>query len=201
MIQLFPAKCCNEILRCSGSVWAGIVTNHHNTLAKHTTLLILDRATQQKPAWNVEHWEKKSTSRKPFLSQNNLHMIFRDEVVCLNFAFVGDEVSLHSMDCCFDRGVACSTHVSSPVTTQLEKLLSSSLYCVGKSNALACRFKLCTSVSIFGTQCEHNFRNLSLSDTIKWRSDCEIWGKCRVSDVMVNHLFFLIFSSTAPNKS
>jgi len=45
----------------------------------------------------------------PFLSQNSMHMIFRVEVVCLNFVFVGDEVCLHSMDCCFDSGVACDT--------------------------------------------------------------------------------------------
>ena len=32
MIELFPAKCC-EILRCGGSVWAGVVMNHHNTPA------------------------------------------------------------------------------------------------------------------------------------------------------------------------
>jgi len=74
-------------------------------------------------------------------------------------------------------------------------------YCVRKSNALACRFNLCSSVSIFGTQREHNFRNLSLSDTILWRSDREIWGKCRESDVMVNCLFSVIFSSTARTKS
>jgi len=28
MIELFPAKCCDEILRCGGSVWAGVVMNH-----------------------------------------------------------------------------------------------------------------------------------------------------------------------------
>ena len=43
MIELFPAKCRDEILQC---VWAGIVMNHHNTLAKHATSLSLDRATQ-----------------------------------------------------------------------------------------------------------------------------------------------------------
>jgi len=39
------------------------------------------------------------------------------------------------------------------------------------------------------------------SDTILWRSDREIWGKCRESGVMVNLLFSLIFSSTARTKS
>jgi len=39
------------------------------------------------------------------------------------------------------------------------------------------------------------------SDTILWRCDREIWGKCRESGVMVNHLFSLIFPSTARTKS
>ena len=76
--------------------------------------------------------------------------------------------------------------MSCPVTTWLKKLSPSSQYCVRKSNALACCFNLCSSISIFGTQRAHNFRNLSLSDTISWRSDREIWRKCRESDVMVN---------------
>jgi hypothetical protein len=40
MIELFPAKCRDEILRCGGSVWAGILMKHHNTLTKHATLLV-----------------------------------------------------------------------------------------------------------------------------------------------------------------
>ena len=137
----------------------------------------------------------------PFLFQNTVHMIFWVEVVCLNFVFVGDEVCLHSMDCCFDSGVACNTHVSSPVNVRLKKLLPSSLHRFRKSNALACRFNLCSSVSILSTQRAHNFQNLSLSDTISWRSDREIWGKCRESHIVVNRLFSLIFSTTASTKS
>ena len=38
MIELFPAKCCDEILRCGGSVWAGVVMNHHNTPANPSSL-------------------------------------------------------------------------------------------------------------------------------------------------------------------
>jgi hypothetical protein len=92
-------------------------------------------------------------NRTLFLSQNTVHMIFPVEIVCLNFVFVGNEVCLHSVDCCFDSGTACDTHVLFPVTTQLKKLSPSSLYHVRKSNALACRFNLRSSVSIFGTQC------------------------------------------------
>ena len=137
----------------------------------------------------------------PFLSQNIVHMTFRVEVVCLNFVFVGDEVCFHSMDCCFHLGSSCNTHVSSPVTTWLNKFMLSSLYCVRKSNILVCRFNFCSSVSNFGTQCAHNFRNSTLSDSISWRSDSEIWGKCRGSDVTVNHLLSVILSSNAHTKS
>ena len=105
------------------------------------------------------------------------------------------------MDCCFDLGASCNTHVSFPVTTRLKKFSPSSLYRVRKSNILTCRFNLCSSVSIFGTQRAHNFRNLSLSDTISWRSDSEIWGKCKESGVMVNRLFSLIFSWTVRTTS
>ena len=69
-----------------------------------------------------------------------------------------------------------------------------------QSNVLACCFNLCFSVKIFGTQFTHNFRNLTLPYTIWWRSDHEIWGKCRQSDVMENRTFFLIFSSNARTK-
>jgi hypothetical protein len=31
MIELFPAKCRDEILRCGGSAWAVIVVKRHNT--------------------------------------------------------------------------------------------------------------------------------------------------------------------------
>jgi len=143
---------------------------------------------QQTPALIVEPWGKKSTSRAPFLSQNIVHMTFRVQVVCLNFVFVGDEVRLHSMDCCFEWGASCDIHVSFPVTTWLKRFSPSSLYCVRKCNVVACCFNLCSSVCIFGTQCAHNFRNLTLPDTIWWRSDHEIWGQCRESDVMVNRL-------------
>jgi hypothetical protein len=40
LIEFFPAKCREEILRCGGSVWAGIVMKHHNNPAKHATLLV-----------------------------------------------------------------------------------------------------------------------------------------------------------------
>jgi len=137
----------------------------------------------------------------PFLSQNIVHMTFRVEVVCLNFVFVGDEVRLHSMDCCFDSGASCDTHALFLVTTWFKKFSPSSLYCVTKSNVVACCCNLCSSVSIFDNQFAHNFRNLTLPDTIWWRSDYEIWGKCWESDVMVNRLLSLIFSSNARTKS
>jgi hypothetical protein len=97
----------------------------------------------------------------PFLSQNIMHMIFPAEVVCLNFNCVGDEVCLHSMDCCFDLGALCDIHVLFPTTIQLKPFSPSSLYCVRKFNILACWFNSCSSVSIFGTNFAHNFWNLN----------------------------------------
>ena len=46
MIELFPATYDDEILRYGCSMWAGIVMNHHNTLAKHATLLTVDHVMQ-----------------------------------------------------------------------------------------------------------------------------------------------------------
>jgi len=163
---LFPAKCCDEILCCGGSVWAGVVMNHHNTSAKHAMSLILDRATQFFKCVAIDTCVDCGTLRQEVHKQNAFSVPKHcpHDLPSLNFVFVGDEVCHHSMDCCFDSGVACDTHVSSPVTKRLKKL--SSLYRVRKPNALACRFNLCSSISIFGTQRAHNFRNPSSSDTI-----------------------------------
>jgi hypothetical protein len=46
MIELFPAERRDEILRCGGCVWAGIVMKHHNIPTKHATSLVLDLTTQ-----------------------------------------------------------------------------------------------------------------------------------------------------------
>jgi hypothetical protein len=46
MIELFPAKCHEEVLRCGGSLWAGIVMKQHNTLSKRATSFVLDRMMQ-----------------------------------------------------------------------------------------------------------------------------------------------------------
>ena len=163
MITLFPAKCCDEILHCSSDVWAGVVMNHRNTPAKYAMSLILDRVSQFFKCVSTDTCvdcgalSKKSTSRKPFLYQNIVHMMLRVEVVCLNFLFVGNETCLQSINCCFNSGVSCHTHVSSPVTTRLEKFSPFSTYHIRKSNLLACCFNLCSSVSIFSTQFAHNF--------------------------------------------
>ena len=133
--------------------------------------------SQQTPALIVEPWGKKSTSRTPFLFQNTVHKIFRVEVVRLNSIFVGDEACLHCMNCCLNSGVSRDTHVSSPVTTWLKKFSPSTPYSVRKSNVLARRLNLCSSINIFGTQFAHNFRNLNLSDnSVKWPRNLR---KCR----------------------
>ena len=130
---------------------------------------------QQTAVLIVDPWGKKPTSRMSFLTQNIVHM-FWVEVFCLNFVSVGDKVCLHCIASCFDLGVSCDTEVSSFVTTWLKKFSLLSPYHVRKSNVPACCFNLCSSVSNFATQIAHNFWNSSLSDTISWRNDHEIWG-------------------------
>ena len=97
MIELFPAKCV-EILRRGGRVWAGVVMNHHNTPAWHATSLILDLATQFFRCVDCGALRQEVHKQKAFSVSNNVHMIFRAEMVCLNFVSVGDEVCLHSID-------------------------------------------------------------------------------------------------------
>jgi hypothetical protein len=44
--ELIPAKCRDKFLRCSSSVWVGIVRKHHDTLTKHAASLVLDHKMQ-----------------------------------------------------------------------------------------------------------------------------------------------------------
>ena len=46
MIKLLPVKLCEEMLRCSGSVWAGIFMNQPNAPGNHPTTLILNYTMQ-----------------------------------------------------------------------------------------------------------------------------------------------------------
>jgi hypothetical protein len=70
MIELFPAKCRYEILRCSGSVWAGIVMKHHNIPTKHATSLVLDRITQFRKYVTVDTSVDCWALRQEFHKQN-----------------------------------------------------------------------------------------------------------------------------------
>jgi hypothetical protein len=56
MIELFPAKCCDEILRCGSSVWVGIVMKHHSTTTEHAMSLFLDRTTQFYKCVAIDTW-------------------------------------------------------------------------------------------------------------------------------------------------
>ena len=156
--------------------------------------------SQQTPALTMEPLGKKSTSRKPFLSQNIVHMIFRVEVVCLNFVFVGDEVCFHSMDCWLDSGVSCDTHVSSPVTTAQEVI---TFLTVSRQKVQSTRLPF--QFVFFRKQLRHpvctQFTKLKFirhNFVKKWPWNLR---KCRESDIMVNRLFSVIFSSTARTKS
>jgi hypothetical protein len=121
-------------------------------------------------------------------------------MVCLNFSLLPMMCASIPWTAASIQGL-CASPTFCPVTMQLKKSSLCSLYRVRKVNALACHFILCPSVSIFGTQHEHDFRKRSLSDTISWRSDWEICEKCRKSDEMLSRLYSWIFSSTASTKS
>ena len=81
-------------------------------------------ASQETPALIVEPCRKKSTSRIPFLFQDTVHMIFRDEVACLNSVFV-------AMKCASTPGTAVSVHglrATPTMTSWLKKLSASPLF-------------------------------------------------------------------------
>jgi hypothetical protein len=94
-----------------------------------------------------------------------------------------------------------ATHISYPLWLWGSKNHLAHCIVSETSNALACCFIICSSISHFDTLSEHKFRKRSLWDTISWKSDCGICGKCRESVEMVNRLFSWIFSSTALTKS
>jgi hypothetical protein len=74
----------------------------------------------------------------------------------LNFFFIGDDVCLHSMDCCFDSRVTCNTHASSRDYAAQEVIALLTVSCQ-KGQRTGLPFILCSSMNIFGTQHEHNF--------------------------------------------
>jgi hypothetical protein len=74
-------------------------------------------------------------------------------MVCLNGFFIGDDESSIALTAASIQRLRATP-------------MSWSLHRVRKVNTLACRFNSCSSVSIFGTQHEHNFRKQSFSDTI-----------------------------------
>jgi hypothetical protein len=56
MIELFPAKCRDEILRCGHSVWVGIIMKHYNTPTKRATSLVsfcVHPKASSKPSMNT----------------------------------------------------------------------------------------------------------------------------------------------------
>jgi hypothetical protein len=70
MMELFPAKYRDEILRCGASVWAGIYMEHHNTPNKHATSFVLDRTTQFFKCVAIDTCVDRSALRQKFHKQN-----------------------------------------------------------------------------------------------------------------------------------
>jgi hypothetical protein len=164
MIELFPAKCCNEILRCGSSVWVGIVMKNHNTPTKHATLLILDRTMLFLKCVTADNTCVICWALRQELHKQNVFSVTKHcahDLASWNDLF---EFCLHWWWCVpplhgllLNSGVTCDTHVSSPVTKRLKKSSPYSLYRVRKVNALTCCFILWSSISIFGTQTYFDF--------------------------------------------
>jgi len=207
MIELFPAKCPDEVLRCGGCVWAGIIMNHHNTLAKHATSPILVHTTQFLKCVTIDTCVVCGGMRQQVHKQNafsvpkhcahdlpswsgllEFHLCWRWSVPPLCGLLL--------------RFRGCMRHPCLiPCDYTAQKVITFLTVSCQKVQHTDLPFPFVFFVSIFSTQPAHNFRNLNLFETISWRSDREIWGKCRESDIMVNRLFSLIFSSTACTKS
>lgn len=66
-----------------------------------------------------------------YVPKHGLHDILLKNI-CLNY-ILHDEVCFHSMNCRFNSGAMCDTHVSFPV-----EVIACSLHCVKKANALSC---------------------------------------------------------------
>jgi hypothetical protein len=67
MIELFPAKCHDEILRCGDSVWAGSVMKYHNVASersKHWPPVSFCVLPQVTSAPSVNDFRKQSLSKK-----------------------------------------------------------------------------------------------------------------------------------------
>jgi hypothetical protein len=106
MIELFPAKYCDEILRCGGSMWAGIVMKHHNILTKRATSLFLDRTTQFIKCVAIDTCVDCWTLRQEFHNQNafSVPKHCAHNVVRWNF-------SLLTMMCASIPWTAASMHI------------------------------------------------------------------------------------------
>lgn len=100
----------------------------HFWIAQHNFL----GTVQYTPASTVKPWNKNFSSKASCLSQNSVHMIFQIENICLNFVLDSNDIFIHSMNCPFNSGVACNTHVSSPIVFLSERLIHcpAILFCI-----------------------------------------------------------------------
>jgi hypothetical protein len=173
MIKLYPAECRNEILRCGGSVWVGVM-NHHNTPAKLATLHTLDRMMQFCKCDTIDTCVDCGALRQEFHKQNAFSVpkhCAHDSpswsgLTEFNLCWRWSVLAIHGQLLQF-RG--CMQHTCLvPCDYTAPELLPSSLHHVVKSSALACCFNLYSSISIFSTQCAHSLQNLTPSHPMKY---------------------------------
>ena len=206
MIKLFPPKCRDEIFHCSSSVWAGVVMNHRNTPAKYATSLILDRALQFFKCVATDTCTDCGAVRQEVHKQNAFSV---PKICAHDFPSWSSLLEFHlclAMKCASTPWTAASIQGLRATPMYCSLWLHGSrcfclLHCIVSESQMYWPAVSNSSRSISGNQHAHNLPNLRLSDKILWRSDSEIWWKCRESDVMVNRLFSLTFSLTACTKS
>ena len=90
--EFFPAKWSNEILTLISCVWTEIFMEHNDSFTQYVKPFVLNWMAQflYVAEFIVSSWGKKSTSVVPFLSQNEVYMIFQAEIICFNINFLGD---------------------------------------------------------------------------------------------------------------
>ena len=205
MIELFPAKC-HEILHCSGSVWAGVM-NNHNTPAKHATSPILFRATQFFKCVTIDACVDCGALGQEVHKQNT----FSDPKHCAHdlpsWSGLLEFRLCWVMKCASTPWTAasiqglCTTPMSCPLWLHVSRSYRLPHYIVSESPMHWPAVSICVLHKHLRHPACTQFPKLKFirhNFVKKWPWNLR---KCRESDVMVDRLFSLIFSSTACTKS
>lgn len=152
------------------------VMKQHNAFIEHSAPFVLYSGPKVSQCFTVLQCVDGLNSEKEFNNQNILsapeHSAYTLLCWQLYFEFFTfeDYECLYSIDCCFDYWVIWQTQDSSPAAIFFKTSSPSSLNHLRSVKALSSRFGLWTSVSIFGTQQEHNLWWFKQSVTISCKT-------------------------------